>query len=82
VSLDDGQPRLTTIAALSPRGQYVWMRSVNAIDEDVGWSHISRVQVLETFGPSSGSIADVMARMQQVPVVGLALPPDTGIPTT
>jgi hypothetical protein len=65
VSINDGPPIMTSVAAFTPSGQYVWLRAASAgFDETVGWRHVAYVQVLETFGASSASEVDVMQKLE------------------
>lgn len=80
VSVNESQPIMTTVAAFTPSGQYVWLRATSGFDETIGWRHVAYVQVLETFGGSSASEADVMQKLQPEPAPLLAAPAPTAAP--
>lgn len=70
VSVSDGQPQMTTVRALSPQGQYVWLCSASTDDEDVGWRHVAHVGVLAVFGAATQTSPQLVATLA------------TAIPTT
>lgn len=63
VSVADGQPQMTTVRALAPQGQYVWLCAASSDDEDVGWRHVAHVGVLAVFGSATQTSTQLVATL-------------------
>lgn len=71
-----GPPRMTTVRAFSPSGQFVWLCAAegSTSDETVGWQHVARVRVLEVLGPAEATALQLETSLQAVKTTAEATP--------